>query len=342
VKLAYLCSRHPLLGGEYYRAMRPGALAAKRFGWETAACTKMATTQDDGGPLSFVTPNDTLITPDVIIIRPIDAWRQHWTDQAHEAGQVVIADLDDDLWKHQEWSDKGEERPNEDHYDEWFWNVDAVLVSTRHLATRVREMGHRSPVLVAPNCYDPYGLDATPSPGRTLGTRLWLSGRMDGDLAMYDELFLPLLEGSDLMFLHVGAEPGHRFSERGWPEGRVIERPSTVIPQLAKSLEGLNIGTICMTEHPYNDAKTETHAVELASMGVPLVAASNHPLYRTIPGRVNPDAESVRGRVTGLLDPTFWHRESLRARRWARDISARSETSHMSALLRVVNLLRSR
>ena len=338
--VAYMCSRHPLLGGEYYRATRPGALSAWKFGWETAACQQMATAEgDEGGKLSFITPNQTVVTPDIIIVRPIREWRQAWTDQAHENGQFVVADLDDDLWNHEDYDRLAVEQP--DYVNEWFWNVDAVLVSTRHLARRVREMGHMAPIYIAPNCYDPFGITPGPRPGKTVGTRLWLHGRMEGDLVMYDKLIYPLLKDMGLQFLHVGAEEGSRFVDRGWDEDVLIERHSVVIPMLSEALKGLSIGTICMDDHPYNDAKTETHAVELAAGGIPLVAASNHPLYRSIPGRVDPTPEAVRERIKSLLDPDIWGKESLKGIRWARDVAKRAETRHMESLLRCVNLLTS-
>jgi hypothetical protein len=336
--LTYLLSRHPLFGGEYYRGLRPAALMARNYGWGTAVARAMGTAEDnDGGRLSFVTPDDVIVTPDIIILRPVDAWRQHWTDQAHENGQLVIADLDDDYWSHQDWL--GEVRPNDDHYDEWFWNVDAVITSTKYLRQRILDMGHRSPVVVAPNCYDPWGLQLEPSPGRVVGTRLWLSGRMEGDLELYDELIQPLLEELDLIFLHVGAQDGHRFTDRGWDERRLEQVGSVPIPMLPQAVQNLSIGTICMSDHPYNLAKTETHAAELAAMGIPLVAASNHALYKNVPGQVDLDPRQVRGRVEALLSPFFWRGESQRAKTWARRLALKNEGQHMSTLLSLVDVL---
>jgi len=328
------------MGGEYYRATRPGILANWKFGWQATACVQMGTPEDnDGGPLAFISPNQTVVTPEIIIVRPVREWRQHWTDQAHENGQLVVADLDDDYWQHENYDELAVTQP--DNYNEWFFNVDAVLTSTRHLRNRVVEMGHQAPVLVAPNCYDPFGMNGSPRPSNVIGTRLWLSGRMEADLEMYDQLILPLLEEFDLRFMHVGADQVlGRFTDRDWPLERLIERHSVPIPLLAEALNGLSIGTICMSDHPFNDARTETHAVELASMGVPIVAASNHKLYRNIPGRVEPTKDAVRERIQRLLDePYYWLKESERARKWARSISQQSEQRHMASLLQVVNLL---
>jgi len=83
--VAWLCGRHPLLGGEYYRALRPAAFSNHRWGWGTAVCDRMATSE--GRQLSFITPNDYVITPDVIILRPINNWTMDWLDRAHAAGQ---------------------------------------------------------------------------------------------------------------------------------------------------------------------------------------------------------------------------------------------------------------
>ncbi len=340
VRIAYLCARHPLMGGEWYRCTRPGALVMHHFGWTAAACTYMATEEDnDGGPLKFITLNQTLVEPDVIIIRPVKEWRQEWSDQAHANGQLVVADIDDDLWAHEDWVDTG--RPNDDGLDDWFWKVDAVLSSTRWLSKRIRDMGHSAPVITAPNCYDPYGITPGPRPGRVIGTRLWLAGRMSGDMKMYDDFVYPLLEELDLEFLHVGAEEGHRFVDRGWDEKRLIERKAVPIPLMSDALKNLSIGTIMMADNPYNAAKTETHAVELASGGIPFVAASNHPLYRTIPGRVETTADAVKERIQALMDPVYWDKESTRAIKWARAISKKREQEYLVSILRVVNMLHS-
>jgi hypothetical protein len=329
------------MGGEYYRATRPAALATQRWGWEAYPTLKMATAEDNpGGPLSFLDPRGNPFTPDIIVVRPVREWTAEWTAQAQKAGQRVIADLDDDLWSHEHYDELAVTQP--DRYQEWFFDADAVLVSTRPLGRRVRELGHRAPVIVAPNCYDPWVTNAVPRPGRSLGTRLWLSGRMEADLVLYDTLVMPLLESLDLGFIHVGAGDAGRFIDRGWPDTRLVERRSVVIPLLAAALAGVSIGTICLAEHDYNLAKTQTHAVELASMGLPLVAATTVEHYRSVPGRVDPTPEAVEARVRDLLDPHVWLRESDRARRWSRQVSEKSEAQHLGSLLRVVNLLLSR
>jgi hypothetical protein len=71
-----------------------------------------------------------------------------------------------------------------------------------------------------------------------------------------------------------------------------------------------------------------------------LVAASDHPLYKNIPGQVAPEKDAVHDRVEALLtDPYYWLKESDRTRKWARMISRKSEEQHLGALLSMVNRL---
>lgn len=360
ISVAWLLSRSPLLGGEYYRGLRPAALLNHRYGWHTAVCNRMGTTDDDpDGPLSFVTPNDYVITPKVIVIRPIREWSLYWTKRAQRNGQLVIADLDDDLWAHEMFEPW--KRADDDNYDEWCWSVDGWLVSTSRIRWRVNERGpkfwakdERKPVIsVAPNCYDPDGIGGglLPRPGRTIGTRVWLGARMNEDMELWRDLFGPLLrdETLDLRFVHMGhqTEPFTVGPQKGrippnfvknchFPPARVVVRPSSVITEMWKSFTDVSVGAIVQADHPYNLAKTETSAFELAAMGLPLVAATNHVLYKKVPGRVELEASAVRERVEELLDPAVWQRESMIARTWARDLAIRREREYLNAFADLV------
>jgi hypothetical protein len=358
--VSWMLNRHPLLGGDYYRAYRAAALASSRFGWVTSVADRMiASTGIEGAPegkLGFVTPNRMMgmpdenarvFFPDVIVLRPVEKWTREFTDAAHEAGQVIIADVDDDLWRHEDLLDTGVELKNFSTYEEWFPYVDYVLCSTRYLADYVRSFDYPAPVVYAPNCFDPTTLNAEPKPSRRLGTRLWLSGRQDGDVEMYDNFVYPLLDKLDLSFTHIGAEPdgeaipGQKARRSfGWDTPRLIERPSMTIPEMGAEFARFSIGAIMMTpDNLYNASKTDTHAVELASAGLPLVAASAHDLYKNIPGRVALTADAVERRVRELLDPETWYIESKRAKTWARQRSVTCETAYLAALLQAVNAL---
>jgi hypothetical protein len=173
-----------------------------------------------------------------------------------------------------------------------------------------------------------------------------LSGRQDGDVEMYDNFVYPLLDKLDLSFTHIGAEPdgeaipGQKARRSfGWDTPRLIERPSMTIPEMGAELARFSIGAIMMCDNEYNRSKTDTHAVELASAGLPLVAASPHELYRNIPGVVALTATAVERRVRELLDPETWYIESKRAKTWARQRSVTCETAYLAALLQAVNAL---
>jgi hypothetical protein len=357
--VTFLLNRHPLLGGDYYRAYRAGALASARFGWHTTLADKMGKSETNPeGRLGFVTPVEMMgmpvemarvFFPDVIVIRPVEKWTLEDTLQAQANGQKVIADVDDDLWGHEDLLAAGTTLTEEGStYDTWFGEVDAVLCSTRHLARKVRDFGYRARVFYAPNCYDPTVLNAEPKPSRRLGTRLWLSGRSDAELTMYDEWVYPLLDRLDLSFTHIGAdEPevdelpaqsGVKARRRfGWDTPRLIERPSMVIPELAKEFARFSIGTIMMVDNEYNRSKTDTSAVELGLAGLPLVAASTHELYRNIPGVVSPTARDVEKRVRELLNPETWAIESKRVKTWARQRAMACESKYLESLLAAVN-----
>ncbi len=362
ISVAWLASGHPLMGGEYYRGLRPAALLNHRYGWHTAVCDRMGTTDDEEGPLSFVVPGSNhVITPRIIVLRPIKQWTSYWSERAHKNGQLLVADLDDDVWGHEDWGPnhetfRGKPTAEDDDIDKWCWKVDGWLASTPHMKARIEEMGkrrgHVPKVSVAPNCYDPTGVGGgmLPKPGRRLGTRLWLSGRMSGDLELWGDLIGPLLTELDLTFVHVGqeianeragvtVEPRSFVKSCGFPAHRTIARPTSVLPLMHESFRDVSIGVIIQADHLYNAAKTETSAVELASMGLPLVAATNHPLYKKVPGRVDISPQAVRNRIEALLDPDFWETESRRSRAWAAEMSARRETEYLNAFAEMTRLL---
>lgn len=363
LKVAWLCAKNPFLGGEYYRATRPAALTSREFDWHTAVCDRMATSEDPTEKrLAFLTPGPDphAMVPDVIILRPIRDWTREFTDQARAAGQIVLLDLDDDVWHHEDWT--VEERPTEDNFEEWCFDVDGVLVSTEHLADVFRRQlkmhgrdVKRVPVLVAPNCYDPIGIgrESHPVAGRRMGTRLWLSGRMSSDFEIYENCFAPLISELDMEFVHIGYEPNvsgkagegahgiTSFAQMGVPEDRLVTLPSMNLLEMGKWLGAtMSIGAIAMADVAFNRAKTETHAVELAAAGLPLVAATTLRHYEEVPGVVAPDPEKVRLEVMALTtNRTYWGTRSREAREWALDVSMWAEQLYLGTVESLVKEL---
>ena len=172
------------------------------------------------------------------------------------------------------------------------------------------------PILVAPNCYDPVGVGGglLPQPG---GRSVTGCGSRDGCQAIspcggtwwhrcFESSTCPSSTSgtppTPSPTVPARGAPPSLVGDCGFPPARTILRPSVLLPEMHKSFTDVSIGVIMQSDHPYNAAKTETNAVELASMGLPLVAATNHTLYRNVPGRVPIDAPpSVTGSQV-LLD----------------------------------------
>ena len=365
VTVAWAASRNPLTGGEYYRATRPAALSSRDFGWHTAVVMDIGTVEGSKKVGGVAYGGTHVIEPDLWVFRPMgqqgrnDNWGlEEIVERIHAGGQKVMCDLDDDVWGHEDWDpDNRPEGAEDDKFETWCWKVDGWLVSTQYLADRIHEIAARrgSPpqrVVVAPNCFDPIGLghDSHPVFGRRIGTRLWLSGRMSGDLEIYRECFAPLLEELDLTWVHIGREhgiaegPGQHarnfVDDCDMPAARVLELPSVTIPELGRIMgQTISIAAIAMADQPFNYAKTLTHAIEVASAGLPMVAATPLALYDEVPGRVYPNPKAVKERVQYLLDAEHWRHESQRARVWARKESVRSEATYMRALQSLVKEL---
>lgn len=348
--VGWVCARSPFLGGEWLRATRPAALVGKRLGWHTAVARKMAVEQGEEG-IVLLHDNGERFRPDVVVLRPLASYPEDgeaqdvsaYIQSAHAAGQKVIADLDDDIWSHEDRPDRGGKGwEKDDHYEEWLPLCDAYLASTKALQ---RIMGSHGlhPVYHLPNCYDVVGIThygPAPGPGRRIGTRMWMHGRQQSDLLMYDTLVQPLLERHDLTFVHLGAgEAQMSFRARGWAPERLEEHPSMPAPLMGEVLGTMSIGVICLGDADYNAAKTLTHPVELASLGLPLVVASETDFYRGVPGVVEPTIEAMEERIVALLDPDYWKRASEVSTRWALQTGAAAEGDYLWGFRQIVQRL---
>lgn len=352
LQVAWVLTRDPFMGGEFYRGFRAAALASKHFGWHTLIGRNLASADEQpDGRIWCLTPENppkAAMAPDVLIVRPVANLDPDLVRQAQRAGQAVIADIDDNVWRHQDYLGRTRsERDETDRYDEWFPLVDAVLASTPQLARFIRDdLKHPAPVFVAPNCFDVLSLSEASScvPGRVLADRLWLSGRMDADLEMYDEVLPKLLDDLDCVFMHVGAEPGHRFPDRlGWqdvPDWRIIERPTLPIPMFPAAFVGASVGVFFVSEHGFNEAKTLTHAVELAAM-MPIVVASDLTIYQgKVPGLCRPEYPYVRDAVERLISPSAWHEERERCLRWATSHAKWAEDRYLRGIYNAIKAVK--
>jgi hypothetical protein len=338
LKVGWLASRNPMLGGEYLRAVRPAALVNRKYNWHTAVSRELGCEGKYRSPLMLVQPNAPVFAPDLLIIRPIGNFLPDYIEQGKRAGQVMLADLDDDVWGHELAVEMGGKGFGNDRYDDWFPVTHGVVASTETLGDICRQH-HPGPVFVLPNCYDSFGpsqLGPAPRPGRRVGTRLFLKGRQQIDLDMYTDLVLPLLDELDLTFVHLGAYEGSDFPTlRGWDTPRLEEHPIMEAHRMAEVLGTISIGIICVGKHRYNDAKTLTHPAELAAVGLPMIIATPTDHYKGVPGVVEPTVEAVRARIVALQNPRYWEAESLRARHWVMKLAAKAEREYLSGILEI-------
>lgn len=347
--IGWVVARSPWLGGEFLRATRPAALVNARLGWHTAVSERMAVEEGRPGVL-LVHENGDSFRPSVLVFRPIRQDLRPYISEAHEAGQLVVADLDDDFWSHEDRPDRGGKGYAEreivegvDHFEDWLPHCDAFIASTRHLQ-EIMEYHVSGPVVHLPNCYDTFGIakyGQIPGPGRRIGTRLWLHGRSSRDLQLYDELIWPSILDLDLTFVHLGADPDlPTFVDRGWPADRVEGHPSLPAPLMGEVLGTLSVGVICLGQADFNAAKTLTHPVELASLGLPLVVVDEMGFYRGVPGVVEANLDAVEDRLARLTsDPAYWQAESRKSKRWAVEVGESAQGDYLWGIRQLIRRL---
>jgi hypothetical protein len=108
---------------------------------------------------------------------------------------------------------------------------------------------------------------------------------------------------------------------------------------MGEVLGTMSIGVICLGDADYNAAKTLTHPVELASLGLPLVVASETDFYRGVPGVVEPTIDAMEERIVALLDPDYWKRASEVSTRWALQTGAAAEGDYLWGFRQIVQRL---
>jgi hypothetical protein len=227
VSLAYCIQQATYTSGsEFYRAHRPVSVLAQKDDWMTFLATRFLPPEKAGEPWRVLIPingEETVITPEVIVTRPIFALEgQDETSYdsayklteaiayAQEAGQIVIADLDDSPYA---WNAEyvgrigGEKITDWSWHDDWLNQCNAVLCSTHAL---IEHLGPRFPdqtFAYAPNLYDPFRYEVTARFGKTLGSHLFPNARYLTDFEILGAAVTPFLEANpEWTFRHVGEE----------------------------------------------------------------------------------------------------------------------------------------
>lgn len=306
----------------YFRGEIP-AQALVPFGWDTSVSAYMLTPQtaDEirkdprirgwGGPGTDIDePADivTLRIMDDIVIDPEQpgAVADDYTmdsmaadiRRAREAGQVVLYDIDDDIWNIPLWSPasramhkeiKGLRAVDLDVVDANIKACDGVVTPTRYLADELRQRFPDVPVYVLPPGIDPAPYDAVDFDEPTLG---WIGQKIykpkaDRKLQVgwmgaishhlqhlrSMQVALDCLPALDAEFTRLGWIPSDR-SELLLAEVpcRVHQVPWGGVDRLPAKLAQLDVGIIPRVDEPFHQGQSITSGLQYAAAGVPFVA----------------------------------------------------------------------
>lgn len=303
-------------GTFYYRGALPAFELAKH-GYETIISWRFQPAPD--GHLRVMDANGEWHDPDVF-------WSQRWMHKdgaeqfarARAAGQVIIADLDDDFWSlgktniaYHTTDPKNNPDFNREHYREALKQCDAITVSTEALRRRAEQFG--VPAYVLRNALD---ITRWPQNDPTSDGYIgWVGGiqwrahdleilrpSLPQFLRDYD---LPVYHGGDsqvegvLKFWHkVGIDPAAT---------QCAVAPLCHIAEYQRLWAPINLSLVPLERVPFNDAKSWLKQLESCAAGVPyIVSAGFHEQDLLL-------AEGTAGRRAKNNKPAEWraHLEAL-------------------------------
>jgi glycosyltransferase involved in cell wall biosynthesis len=322
----------------YFRGEIPAkALAA--LGWETSVSAYMLTPQTKreikndprirgwGGPGTEIDqPADivTLRIMDDVVVDPDSglAANNYRMDsmaadirRARAAGQVVLYDVDDDIWNIPLWSPASRAmhklvRARAVDLDVVNANItacDGVITPTRYLADELRNRFPAMQVYVLPPGIDPAPYEGLGdrTPGRTLHVG-WM-GSISHHLAHLRSMQVALdcLPALNAAFVRLGSIPGDRgaFLLDEVP-CLVYEAPWGGVDELPAKLTGLDVGIIPRVAERFHEGQSITSGLQYAAAGVPFIAsktAEYEALWRQGCGDVVETIGQWRRQLTGLL-----------------------------------------
>jgi hypothetical protein len=287
----------------YFRAEIP-AQALSQYGWSCSVSNYVPTPQTawdlkrDPRLRGWDGPGTKLIAPpSVLTLRIVDNLigdpERGWVDngvksmpesirRAREAGQIILCDVDDDLWHIPDWSPTHKShhplnrKVRSYDLDAINGNIEAsdgVLCSTSYLADIVREQVPSATVHVMrpginPAVYKP----------RVTGERLrvgWMGG-MSHHLPHLRtmQIALDVLERYDAEFMMLGKIDGDNseflLSEIPCAKGAMPWGP---IDELPEKLRHIDIGIIPRVPSNFNEGQSVTSGLQYAAAGIPFLVS---------------------------------------------------------------------
>lgn len=306
-------------GTFFYRGALPAA-ELNNHGYETIVSWRFQPAPD--GHLRVMDVNGEWHDPDVF-------WSQRWMHQdapeqmrrARAAGQIVIADLDDDFWSlgktnvaFHTTDPKNNPEFNREHYKAMLQECDAVTVSTEALRRRVESFG--VPAIVVRNAIDiqmwPQNDPTTDGMIGWIGGIQWRAHDLEilrPSLPQFlRDYNLPVYHGGDSQV--AGVPKFHEKVGIDLAHTKVGMAPLVPMNQYQTLWAPINISLIPLERVPFNDAKSWLKQLESCASGVPyIVSAGFHEqdlLLAETAGRSarNEKPAEWRAHLRELLDPT--------------------------------------
>ncbi len=310
-------SRSVCFGGEggdsackYFRAAIP-AKALAPFGWETSVAEYVLTPQTPEGLREYgprirgwkgpgtevCEPADivTLRIMDDVVIDPAtkkgaDNYRMDnmagEIRRARDDGQIILYDIDDDLWHLPVWSPAARAMNKIIPYaracdleviDANIKACDGVITSTRYLADELHQRFPAVPVYVLPPGIDPEPYDTLDPPPSEHHLQVGWMGSISHHLQHLRSMQVALdcLPDLGAEFTRLGSIPGDQgqFLLSEVP-CKVNQLPWGGISELPAKLAGIDIGIIPRVDEPFMEGQSITSGLQYAAAGVPFIASA--------------------------------------------------------------------
>jgi hypothetical protein len=306
-------------GTFYYRGAMPATELANH-GYETMLSWRFR--QEADGHIECLGVDGQWHAPDVL-------WTQRWMHKdgpeqfrrARAAGQIVIADLDDDFWSltktnlaYQSTDPNVNPEFNREHYRESLKQCDLVTVSTEALRRRVESFG--VPAIVVRNAVDMRQWQQNdPTSDGMIG---WIGGIQwrAHDLEILGQWLPQFLTDYGLPVYHGGDSPVKGVPKFHQKVGidpsvtMVAYAPLCHIAEYNRLWLPMNISLIPLEKVPFNEAKSWLKQLESCAAGIPYVVSAGLPEQELLIeegscGRMarNDKPQEWRAHLEELLDP---------------------------------------